>query len=81
MSSGAGLYSVTVDPEQDPPFEDPELIVADAHFADTPGQSFEILRDGDIVYKRSPTENLGYYVRVVPGFVDEMKRRVDEANR
>jgi serine/threonine protein kinase len=81
VSSGAGLYSVTIDPARDPPFEGPESIVSDAHFADTPGQSFEIMPDGDVVYKRSPTESLGYYVRVIPGFVEDMKRRVDDANR
>jgi serine/threonine-protein kinase len=27
------------------------------------------------------TANLGYYVRVVPGWVAQMKRAVDEANR
>lgn len=30
---------------------------------------------------QSPAENLVHYVRVIPGWVDQMKAAVDEANR
>ena len=75
------MWSVTLDPDSNPPFMGPAPIVSDPHFADTPGQSFEVMENGDVVYKRSPSENLGCCVRVVPGWVYEMKQRVDEADR
>lgn len=34
-----------------------------------------------VLYLQSPAENLGYYFRVIPGWVKQMKRAVDEANR
>ena len=36
---------------------------------------------GDVIYLQTPTENLGYYVRVVPDWVKTMKGAVDEANK
>jgi hypothetical protein len=80
-SGGATLWSVTVDPDLTPPFRDPVEIVSDPYFADTPGQSYEVMDNGDVVYKRGPNANLGYYVRVVPGWVEDMKGRVDGAGR
>ena len=36
--------------------------------------------DGDLIYLQSPAETLGYYLRVIPGWVKAMERAVDEAN-
>jgi hypothetical protein len=36
---------------------------------------------GDVLYLQAQAENLGYYVRVVPGWVKTMKRAVDAANQ
>ena len=36
---------------------------------------------GDVIYLQTPTENLGYYVRVVPDWVKTMKGAMDEANK
>jgi hypothetical protein len=58
-----------------------ELVVRDPRFADTPGWSTAYTPAGELVYLQSPAENLGYYVRVIPDWVDQMKRAVDKANR
>ena len=78
---GIGFYRTRVNPGGIPPFDDPVLWTLDPRFADTDGPSYTISPDGDLVYKRSPDDNRGYYVRVVPDWVSEMKRAVDEANR
>jgi hypothetical protein len=57
------------------------LIVRDPRFADTPGWSTATMPDGEVVYLQSPSENLGSYLRVIPGWVKQMKRAVDAANR
>jgi hypothetical protein len=57
------------------------LIVRDPRFADTPGWSLALTTSGELIYLQSPTENSGFYVRVIPGWVDRMKRAVDAANR
>jgi hypothetical protein len=80
-STGASLWRVSVDPDAADPIGERRLIIEDPRFADTPGPSFAVLRTGDLAYKQTPTENLGLYFRVVPGWVEEMKRAVDEANR
>ena len=57
------------------------LITRDPLFNDTPGWSHAPARDGALIYLQSPSENLGHYLRVVPGWVREMKRAVDGAGR
>ena len=81
LGEAVRFFRVRLNPDRSPPFDEPVLWKADPRFADTDGPSYAISPDGDLVYKRSPPDNLGYYVRVVPGWVDEMKRAVDEANR
>jgi hypothetical protein len=40
-----------------------------------------LTRGGEVLYVQAPSENLGYYVRVEPGWIARMKRAVDAANR
>jgi hypothetical protein len=35
----------------------------------------------ELLYLQSPSENLGFYLRVIPGWVGQMKRAIDAANR
>ena len=35
----------------------------------------------EAIHLQSPSENLGFYVRVIPDWVNQMKRAVDAANR
>jgi serine/threonine-protein kinase len=79
--TGASLWRISVDPEAADPVGERRLIIEDPRFADTPGPSFAVLTGGDLGYKHTPTENLGLYFRMVPGWVEAMKRAVDEANR
>ena len=72
---------VTIDPSSSSPVGKPQVLFTDPRFADTPGWSHAITTGGDIIYLQTPAENLGYYVRVVPGWVQQMKRAVDAANR
>ena len=53
----------------------------DPRFRDTPGWSFSIMPGGDVVYLQSPGGGEAPYVRVVPGWVKQMKAAVDQANR
>ena len=46
-----------------------------------PRWSLATMPNGELVYLQSPSENLGFYVRVVPDWVSRMKRAVDAANR
>ena len=57
-----------------------EPMVQDPRFNDTPGWSYALTREGEVIYLQAPSENLGYYVRVQPNWVAKMKRAVDEAN-
>jgi hypothetical protein len=77
----ASVYRVRIDPAARSPVGRRELIVRDPRFADTPGWSTATMPGGDVVYLQSPSENLGFYLRVVPGWVKQMKRAVDAANQ
>jgi serine/threonine-protein kinase len=75
------IYEVVVDGGVEPPFGEPEMVVADPRRADTPGWSIAVMPDDDLVYLQTPPRLEGTYVRVVPGWVDRMKQAVDDANR
>ncbi len=58
-----------------------EVLFTDPRFVDTPGWSHAVMPGGDAVYLQATAENLGYYVRVIPNWVQAMKRAVDAANK
>ncbi|HSM03480.1 MAG TPA: protein kinase [Longimicrobiales bacterium] len=64
-------------PGDDPPLSVPEVVIDDASRADTPGWSLDPTPDGGVAYLRAPARADVGYLRLVPGWVDEMKRRVD----
>ncbi len=72
---------VTIDPKSATPVGKPEVLFVDPRFMDTPGWSHAIMPGGDVLYLQAQAENLGYYVRVVPDWVETMKRAVDAANK
>ena len=78
---GFPFYRVTVDPSRNPPMGEPTLFFQDPRFADTPGWSYAPARDGGLIYLQGPEDNVVRYVRVIPGWVDQMKAAVAEANR
>ena len=75
------VYRARIGTDPRAPVVSKELVVRDPRFADTPGWSTAYTPDGELVYLQSPAENLGYYLRVVPNWVSQMKRAVDAANR
>ncbi len=81
VPAGGRLMRVMINAAASSPVGKPELLFADPRWADTPGWSHAIMPGGDLIYLQAPAENLGYYVRVVPGWVKAMKRAVDEANQ
>jgi serine/threonine-protein kinase len=50
-------------------------------FLETAGQSATLAPDGRVVYVRGAEETPVPYLRVIPGWVDRMRRAVDEANQ
>ena len=81
-ASGALTFKrVMIDPASTSPVGKPQVLFTDPRFSDTPGWSHAFMPGGDIAYVQTPAENLGYYVRVVPGWVKAMKRAVDAANK
>ncbi len=77
----ASVYRARIGPNASSPVVSRELVVRDPRFADTPGWSTATTPSGEVIYLQSPSENLGFYLRVIPGWVDQMKRAVDAANR
>ncbi len=75
------FHRVLLHPGADPPVGTPELIGVAPQFGQTPGWSWALGRDGDLIYLQTPAERTEHYFRVVPGWVRTMKRAVDEANR
>jgi eukaryotic-like serine/threonine-protein kinase len=75
------FYRVRVEGPADAPIGKREVLFTDPRFVDTPGWSHSVMLGGEIVYLQATAENLGYYVRVIPNWVQAMKRAVDEANK
>jgi hypothetical protein len=75
------FYRVRIDAAGDPPFGHPQLWLADSLFIDTPGRSYAVTNDGSVLYVQGQARERGSSVRVVPNWVERMKRAVDEANR
>ena len=78
-TTGANFYGVRTTPGTDPPHAEPELLMSEPRWSDTPGPSYLITPGGDIIYLRAPAENTGHYFRVIPDWVEQMQRAVDTA--
>jgi hypothetical protein len=50
-------------------------------FIDTAGESYQLTPDGRVLYVRGATDEPKRYLRVIPNWVTQMERAVDEANR
>ena len=48
---------------------------------ESPGRTFTVTPDAGVIYVQGPPRRTGTYLRVVPNWVEQMKRAVDEANR
>ncbi len=72
-------YLVTVNPSADPPIGEPRPWFSDPRFTGTPGQSYTITPDGGLIYVQGPARQTAAFLRVVPNWVEQMKRAVDGA--
>ena len=81
FTSPGGFDRVRIDPWSDPPgFQRRRWIEAPRQVG-TAGQSFALTPDGRVVYVQGAEEVPVRYLRVIPNWVDRMRRAVDEANR
>ncbi len=78
---GGTFYRATIDPASGRLVGSPTVWHQDSRFSDTPGHSFTLTADGDLVYVQEPEQRPAAYLRVIPNWVEHMKRVVDEANR
>jgi serine/threonine-protein kinase len=78
---GGSFYRVTVGDNANRPVGVPRLWFSDPRFSDTPGLSYEVIGDGTLMYMQEPEQKPAAYLRVIPNWVEQMKRAVDEANR
>jgi serine/threonine-protein kinase len=77
----ASWYRVEVSGSGGNPAGQPTVWHTDPRSADTPGQSYKLTWDRGLVYVRTPEREPVTYLRVIPNWVEQMKRAVDEANR
>ena len=73
-------FEIEIDPKSGEPIGKPKPWWADPRFAETPGWSHRPSHDGGIIYKQGPEQTSAAYLRVVPNWVAQMKRAVDQAN-
>nr|MBA2293179.1 hypothetical protein [Gemmatimonadales bacterium] len=78
---GVSWYVVRVDPLTGEPVGAPTVLGRDPRFSDTAGWSNRLSHDGGIIYVQGPAQVTGTHVRVIPNWVAQMKRAVDEANK
>ena len=74
-----GWYVAKLDPQTGDVIGNLDLWPMDPRFSDTPGYSNRLSSDGGIIYEQSPEPLVSPYIRVIPHWVDEMKRRVRDS--
>ena len=72
-------YRVTVGESPDRPLGEARVWFADPRFADTMGESYLVTPDGGVIYVQGPERTTASYLRVVPNWVDQMKRALADA--
>ena len=70
-----------MNPDGEGPPCPPEFLFADPRLSDTPGWSHTPSATGGVIYLQGPDETRINYLRVIPGWVDDMKAAVAAANR
>jgi hypothetical protein len=75
------MYRVPIDASSARPVGEPQPWFSDPQYKDTAGPSFLVTPDGGLMYLQGISENSASYLRVIPNWVEEMKRAVDQANR
>ncbi len=78
---GTTFFRVEINTGPDGGIGEPREWFSDPRFVDTPGQSYTISPAGGVVYLQGPEQQTAAYLRVIPNWVEQMKRAVDEANQ
>jgi hypothetical protein len=76
-----GFIRAIIDASREPPVVTKRLWFDPPDFVETAGLSHQVTPDGRLIYVRPEPRVPGRYLRVVPTWVAQMKRAVDEANR
>jgi len=71
---------VTINPSENPPVQNRGYWADATGFRDNSGPSFVTAPGAGLIYMQGRSDNPASYLRVVPHWVDRMKRAVDEAN-
>jgi hypothetical protein len=79
--TGTFWYKVRFDGQSERPHSEPEIWFSDPLFIDTWLRSQVLSPDGSVVYLRGAGQSTASYLRVIPNWVRQMKRAVDEVNR
>jgi hypothetical protein len=75
------IERVTIDPAANPPARNRGVWAEAPDFRETNGPSFATAPGGGVIYLRGAADRPTSYLRVVPAWVDRMKKAVDKANR
>ena len=78
--AGVSWYLARLDPATGEPLGAPKLWARDPRFSDTAGWSNRLSHDGGIIYLQGPEQVSSGYLRVIPGWVTQMKAAVDAVN-
>ena len=78
---GVSWFMVKVNPATGEPVGPPTQWARDPRFSDTSGWSNRPSHDGGIIYVQGPAEITGNHLRVIPGWVAQMKAAVDAAKK
>jgi hypothetical protein len=81
LGNQKSIYRVRIIPAEDPPLGERRRWLDLPEFRETEGQSFNLTPDGRVLYVRGTVETPARYLRVIPNWVEQMERAVDEANR
>ena len=75
------IERVTIDPAANPPARNRGVWAEAPDFRETNGPSFAMAPGGGVIYLRGAADRPASYLRVVPHWVERMKKAVDAANR
>ncbi len=75
---GRTWYTVLIAGDQP---SEPQEWFSDDRFLDTIGVSHAPSRDGGVLYVQGTNPSTASFLRIIPNWLEEAKRRADEANR
>ena len=80
-NAAGSIMRVSVSSNRRQPVGEPQLWFSDPRYLETAGPSHVVTPDGGLMYVQGLGETSTNFLRVIPDWVKQMKRAVDEANR